>query len=72
MSDDLVLPPGVRLDPRPGRLGAQYVLLTCAACGREFRLPLSQVRHQMRHSILQQTCSYACRTEYRRRRRAVS
>jgi RNase P subunit RPR2 len=67
-SDDL--PPGVRLDPRPGKLGAQYVLLTCAACGREFRLPLSQVRLQMRHSILPQTCSRACAAELRRRWRA--
>lgn len=69
-SDDL--PPGVRLDPRPGKLGAQYVFLTCEACGREFRLPLSQVRHQMRRDIVQRACSCACAAELRRRRRAVS
>jgi len=70
MSDDITLPPGARLDPRPGKLGAQYVFLTCEVCGREFRLPLSQVRHQMRRDIVQQTCSCACAAELRRRRRA--
>ena len=70
MSDDITLPPGARLDPRPGKLGAQYVFLTCEVCGREFRLPLSQVRHQMRCDIVQRTCSCACAAELRRRRRA--
>ena len=70
MSDDITLPPGARLDPRPGKLGAQYVFLTCEVCGREFRLPLSQVRHQMRRDIVQRACSCACAAELRRRRRA--
>jgi hypothetical protein len=72
MSDDITLPPGARLDPRPGKLGAQYVFLTCEVCGREFRLPLSQVRHQMRCDIVQRTCSYACAAELRRRRREAA
>lgn len=33
MSDDLILPPEVRLDPRRGKLGAQYVFLTCEVAG---------------------------------------
>jgi hypothetical protein len=70
MSDDIILPPEARLDPRLGKLGAQYVFLTCEVCGREFRLLLSQVRHQMRRDIVQQTCSRACAAELRRRRRA--
>ena len=70
MSDDITLPPGARLDPRLGKLGGQYVFLTCEVCGRELRLLLSQVRHQMRRDIVQQTCSRACAAELRRRRRA--
>ena len=34
MSDDLILPPGARLDPRLGLHGGQYVTLTCEICGR--------------------------------------
>ena len=68
MSDDL--PPGARPDPRLGLHGGQYVIITCAIFGREFRLPLSRVRHRMRHDIVQQTCSRACAAELRRRRRA--
>ena len=68
MSDDL--PPGARPDPRLGLHGGQYVFLTCEACGREFRLLLSRVRHQMRCDIVQRTCSRACAEELRRRRRA--
>jgi len=71
MSDDITLPPGARLDPRPGKLGAQYVFLTCEVCGREFRLPLWEVRYQMRRDIVQRTCSCACTAELRRRRRAA-
>ena len=70
MSDDIILPPEARLDPRRGRHGGQYVFLTCEVCGREFRLPLSQVRHQMRCDIVQRACSCACAAELRRRRRA--
>ena len=33
MSDDLILPPEARLDPRRGKLGAQYVFLTCEVAG---------------------------------------
>ena len=70
MSDDLILPPGARLDPRLGLHGGQYVILTCVICGREFRLPLSRVRYQIRCDIVQRTCSLACAAELRRRRRA--
>ena len=56
MSDDITLPPGARLDPRLGKLGAQYVFLTCEVCGRESRILLSQVRHQMRCGM----CCWGC------------
>jgi hypothetical protein len=44
MSDDITLPPGARLDPRRGQHGGQYVILTCAICGREVRHPLPWYR----------------------------
>jgi len=33
MSDDLILPPEARLDPRRGETRAQYVFLTCEVAG---------------------------------------
>jgi hypothetical protein len=33
MSDDITLPPGARLDPRLGKLGAQCVFLTYEVAG---------------------------------------
>ncbi len=68
MSDDL--PPGARPDPRLGLHGGQYVILTCAICGREVRYPLSWYRAQLKRGGEPRTCSRACGGEYRRRRRA--
>ena len=70
MSDDL--PPGVRLDPRRGLHGGQYVILTCVICGREVRHPLSWYRARLKRGGEPKTCSQACAAELRRRRRAVS
>ena len=70
MSDDITLPPGARLDPRPGLHGGQYVILTCAICGREVRHPLSWYRARLKRGGEPKTCSRACGGEYRRRRRA--
>ena len=69
-SDDL--PPGVRLDPRLGLLGGQYVILTCAICGREVRHLLSWYRARLKRGAPPKTCSQACGREYRRRWRAVA
>ena len=60
MSDDLVLPPGVRLDPRRGLHGGQYVTLTCEICGREVRLNLPRYRFQLKRGVAPKTCSRAC------------
>jgi len=68
-SDDL--PPGVRLDPRLGLHGGQYVILTCAICGREVRHPLPWYRDRLSRGVAPRTCSQACGTVLRRRRRAV-
>ena len=72
MSDDLILPPGVRLDSRRGRYGGRYVILTCAICGREVRHPLSWYRARLERGAPPKACSQACGREYRRRRRAIA
>jgi RNase P subunit RPR2 len=69
MSDDL--PPGARPDPRLGLHGGQYVIITCAICGREVRLNLPRYRFQLKRGVAPKTCSRACGGEYRRRRKEV-
>jgi len=68
MSDDITLPPGVRLDPRLGLHGGQYVILTCVICGREVRHPLPWYRDRLKRGVPPKTCSQACGGEYRRRK----
>ena len=70
MSDDLILPPEARLDPRRGLHGGQYGILTCVVCGREVRYPLPWYRARLKRGGEPKTCSRACGGEYRRRRRA--
>ena len=72
MSDDITLPPGVRLDPRLGLHGGQYVILTCVICGREVRHPLPWYRAMLRRGVAPRTCSQACGGEYRRRRKEAA
>ena len=69
MSDDITLPPEVRLDPRLGPHGGQYVILTCVICGREVRCPLPWYRGRLKRGVPPKTCSRACGGEYRRRRK---
>jgi RNase P subunit RPR2 len=69
MSDDIILPPEARLDPRLGKLGGQYVILTCVICGREVRHPLGWYRARLARGVQPKTCSRACGGEYRRRQR---
>ena len=70
MSDDLILPPEARLDPRLGKLGGQYVILTCVICGREVRLNLPRYRARLKRGVPPKSCSRACGAVLRRRRRA--
>lgn len=65
---DLDLPPGVRLDPRRGLHGGQYVILTCVICGREVRYPLPWYRARLKRGVPPKTCSTKCGGEYRRRK----
>ena len=69
---DLDLPPGVRLDPRLGLHGGQYVILTCAICGREVRHPLPWYRARLKRGGEPKTCSRACGAVLRRRRREAA
>jgi len=64
---DLDLPPWVRLDPRLGLHGGQYVILTCVICGREVRHPLPWYRAMLRRGVAPKTCSQACGAVLRRR-----
>ena len=68
MSDDLVLPPEARLDPRLGLYGGRYVIITCVICGREARHPLSWYRSRLMRGKEPKACSQACGAELRRRR----
>ena len=71
MSDDLILPPGARLDPRLGQRGGRYVIVTCVICGREVRCPLPWYRARLKRGGEPKTCSTKCGREYRRRRKEV-
>ena len=72
MSDDLILPPEARLDPRLGPRGGQYVIVTCVICGREVRHPLPWYRARLKRGGEPKTCSWACGGVYRRRRKEAA
>jgi len=65
---DLRLPAHIREDPRRGQRGGQYVILTCAICGREVRGPLPWYRARLKRGVPPKTCSTKCGREYRRRK----
>lgn len=69
---DLDLPPGVRLDPRRGRGGGQYVILTCPVCGREIRCLLSRYLAMKRQGRVLRACSLTCSSIMRRKLREAS
>ena len=66
---DLDLPPGVRLDPRRGRCGGQYVLVACPVCGREVRCLLSRYLSMKRQGRVLRACSSTCSGIMRRKPR---
>ena len=72
MSDDLILPPEARLDPRRGPRGGQYVSVTCGICGREVRHPLPWYRALLKRGGEPKTCSRVCGGEYRRQRKETA
>ena len=72
MVEDIDLPPGVRLDPRRGKMGGQYVFVTCPVCGRKRRYVLSWWRSQARCGNAPRTCSQACGAVLRRRRKEAA
>ena len=72
MSDDLILPPEARLDPRLGLHGGRYVILTCVICGREVRHPLSWYRARLLRGKEPKACSLVCGAELRRQRQGAA
>ena len=72
MSDDLILPPEARLDPRLGQRGGGYVIVTCPICGREGRHSLPWYRARLKRGVPPKTCSTKCGREYRRRRKEAA
>jgi len=66
---DLDLPPWVRLDPRRGRGGGQYVRVTCPVCGREVRCLLSRYLSMKRQGRVLRACSSTCSGIMRRKPR---
>ena len=61
------LPPSVRLDPRRGVYGGQFVLVTCPICGRKRRYYLSWYRGQLRRPEgAPRACSRECGRALRR------
>lgn len=69
--DDNTLPPGVRLDPRRGPYGAQYVLVECPVCGEERRYLASRYLSRLKHRKEPISCSRTCGQMWRRYREAL-
>jgi len=64
--ENIDLPQGVRLDPRRGKMGGQYVFVACPVCGRKRRYVLSWYRSQLRRGNAPRTCSRECAGALRR------
>lgn len=67
MTDDQILPPGVRFDPRRGIRGGYFVFVTCPICGREHRQALSRLRYKTKIGRPQWCCSEECAGVMRRK-----
>jgi len=66
----MILPAHIREDPRPGKSGGRFVLITCQICGRTIRRPWGElVSLETMGKPLPKYCSQKCYTAARRRRR---
>ena len=66
----MILPAHIREDPRPGKSGGRFALITCRECGRDVRKPMSYILGLMNGGWpLPQYCSRACYAAAQRRRR---
>ena len=70
--ENIDLPQGVRLDPRRGKMGGQYVFVACPVCGRKRRYVLSWYRSQLRWGNAPRTCSRECAGIMRQKLRPAS
>ena len=70
--ENIDLPQGVRLDPRRGKMGGQYVFVACPVCGRKRRYVLSWYRSQLRRGNAPRTCSRECAGIMRQKLRPAS
>ena len=67
----MILPAHIREDPRPGKSGGRFALITCMICGKEIRRPWSDlVGLDKRGKPLPKYCSKECYTVARGRGRA--
>ena len=64
------LPAHIREDPRPGKSGGRFALITCQICGRTIRRPWGElVALETMGKPLPKYCSQKCYTAAQRRRR---
>ena len=67
----MILPAHIREDPRPGKSGGRFALITCQICGRTIRRPWGElVALETMGKPLPKYCSQKCYTAARRRGRA--
>jgi len=69
--ENIDLPQGVRLDPRRGPYGAQYVIVECPVCGAERRYLASRYLSRLKHGKEPISCSRTCGQMWRRYREAL-
>ena len=62
------LPAHIREDPRPGKSGGRFALITCQICGRTIRRPWGElVALETMGKPLPKYCSQKCYTAAQRR-----
>jgi RNase P subunit RPR2 len=69
--ENIDLPQGVRLDPRRGPYGGQYVIVTCPVCGEERRYRASTYLSRQEYGREPKSCSRACGQMWRRYKEAI-
>lgn len=67
----MILPAHICEDPRPGKAGGRFALITCTICGKVVRRPWGALVGLMAEGKpLPKYCSRECYAEARRRGRA--
>lgn len=64
----MILPAHIREDPRPGKSGGRFALITCTICGKTIRRPWGElVGLETMGKPMPKYCSRDCYTAARRR-----